>query len=169
MLDVMRWDPFRGLERLRDELAAAGTGRASAPWAPVSDVIETPDGYVITAELPGVRDEDIEITTRNGVLTVRGERRLEDEVSDDRYHRLERSYGTFERSFRLPEGVAPDGIHAGVAYGVLRVTIPKPSEPESRRIPVTATAAAPAATSAIAASTARCPQANPVRRGSGSS
>ncbi len=139
MLDVMRWDPFRGLERLRNELALAGGGPASAPWAPVSDVIETADGYVVTAELPGVKDEDIEITTRAGMLTIRGDRRLEDEVSDDHYHRLERSYGAFERSFRLPEGVAPEDIHASVAYGVLRVAIPKPAEPESRRIPVQGT------------------------------
>lgn len=140
MLDVMRWDPFQELERLRGELTRAG-GAASAPWTPVSDVLETPDGYVITAELPGVRDEDIEITTRGGVLTIRGERHLEDEVSRDRYHRLERSYGAFERSFRLPEGVPLDAIHAGVAYGVLRVTVPKPVEPEARTIPVTAATA----------------------------
>lgn len=145
MWDIVRWDPFRDLERTRSEfdrmftrVGESGGGAFRAPWSPVSDVIETDDAIVITAELPGVRDEDVDITIQNGMLTVKGERRLEDEVTKEHYYHLERSYGGFERSFRLPEGVKEDDIKAGVAYGVLRVTIPKPKVAEMKRIPIAA-------------------------------
>jgi HSP20 family protein len=143
MWDIVRWDPFRDLERMRSEFdrmfsrPADGNGGAlRAPWSPVSDVIETENAIVITAELPGVKDEDVDIEIQNGMLIIKGERRLEDEVTKDRYYHLERSYGGFERSFRLPEGVEEDDITAGVAYGVLRVTIPKPKLAEAKRVPI---------------------------------
>ncbi len=130
-IDIMRWDPLRELSAMRAEmerLMARGAEPSTLPrrWSPVSDVIETEDAIVITAELPGVKDEDVHITVQDGVLRISGERRLEEETHDDRFHRIERSYGDFERSFALPRGVAEDDIHAGVAYGVLKVTIPKP-------------------------------------------
>lgn len=138
MLDVLRGFPFGGVEPWRDWERALPRpeGVAGAPWRPVSDVVETDDAYVITAELPGVSDEDIEITTRGGVLTIAGHRTMQDEVTTDRMHRIERSYGDFARSFRLPDGVAEDDITAKVAYGVLRVEIPKRREPPARRITV---------------------------------
>lgn len=143
MWDIVRWDPFRDMERMRTELDRMLTrtrtpngGAVHAPWSPVSDVFETDDTIVITAELPGVKDDDVDIEIQDGMLTVKGERKLEDEVSQDRYYHLERSYGSFERSFRLPEGVREDDVKAGVAYGVLRVTIPKPKTAEAKRIPI---------------------------------
>ncbi|MEW6582417.1 MAG: Hsp20/alpha crystallin family protein [Actinomycetota bacterium] len=143
MWDIVRWDPFRDVVAMRQEMdrllgrfAGGGGGTVGAPWSPASDVIETDDAVVITAELPGVKDEDVEILVEDGMLVVRGERRLEDEIREDRYHRLERSYGSFERRFRLPEGVKEEDITAAVAYGVLRVTLPKPKAAEPRRIPL---------------------------------
>jgi HSP20 family protein len=147
MWDIVRWDPFRDMERMRGELDRMFTrtrttngGTIHAPWSPVSDVIETDDAIVITAELPGVKDDDVDIEVQDGMLIVKGERSLEDEVSKDRYYHLERSYGSFERTFRLPEGVKEEDIKAGVAYGVLRVTIPKPKASEAKRIPISANA-----------------------------
>ena len=141
LTDIIRWDPLRDLGSMRgdiDRLMARAAAGSSLPsrWSPASDVVETQDAYVITAELPGVKDEDIEITVQNGVLRISGERRLEDEVQEDRYYRLERTYGGFERSFALPPGVSEDEITAGVAYGVLKITVPKPSAPEPRVIAV---------------------------------
>lgn len=141
MLDIMRWDPFRELGSLRSEVdrfMSRTSPGVSLPqrWSPTSDVVETDDAIVITAELPGVKDEDVEITVQNGVLRISGERRLEHEVRDDRYCRLERSYGGFERSFTLPPGVSEDDITAGVAYGVLKITVPKPKAPEPKVIAI---------------------------------
>jgi HSP20 family protein len=128
--DITRWDPLRELGAMRAEmerlLARGGPGTLPRRWSPVSDVIETEDAIVITAELPGVKDEDVHITVQEGVLRISGERRLEEETHEDRFHRIERSYGDFERTFTLPRGVDTDAIHAGVAYGVLKVTVPKP-------------------------------------------
>lgn len=141
-IDILRWDPFRDLAAMRAEMertmARAGAGGGTLPtrWSPVSDVVETEDAIVITAELPGVKDEDISITVQDGVLRIAGERNLEEEASGDRFHRIERSYGGFEREFRLPPGVAEDDISAGVAYGVLKVTIPKPSAPQPKVIAI---------------------------------
>jgi HSP20 family protein len=138
MLDILRWDPFNELERIRGDLERlrGGGGPAGAPWRPASDVYETDDAIVITAELPGVRDEDIDIQVHDGLLTISGKRELHEEIREDRVHRLERSYGRFQRVFRLPPGVREEDIHAAVAYGVLRVSVPKPVEAGARRIPV---------------------------------
>jgi HSP20 family protein len=144
MWDIVRWDPYRDmramradLERLFARVPGNGGGVASAPWAPASDVYETDDAIVITAELPGVKDEDVEISVQDGLLRISGERRLHEEVDEKRFHRLERSYGGFERTFRLPPGVKEGDIKAGVAYGVLRVSVPKPTAAEAKRVPIT--------------------------------
>ena len=151
MRDIIRWDPFRDLFALRAEMdrllaRVPGPGESSLPrgWAPASDVVETDDAIVITAELPGVKDEDVAITVENGVLRISGERRLEHETDDDRYHRLERSYGGFERTFPLPPGVNEDDINAGIAYGVLKISIPKPTATEPKRIAINPAGDSPA-------------------------
>ncbi len=141
LTDIIRWDPLRGVGPLSAELerlmarAAAGSTLPQR-WSPASDVIETENAFVITAELPGVKDEDIQITVQNGILRISGERRLEEEVSEEHSYRLERSYGGFERTFALPPGVSEDDISAGVAYGVLKITIPKPAAPEPKVIAI---------------------------------
>ena len=141
LTDIIRWDPLREFGSLRSEMdrlfARSGAG-ATLPqrWSPASDVVETDDAIVITAELPGVKDEDVHITVQNGVLRISGERRLEEEVSEDRFYRLERSYGGFERTFALPPGVSEDDISAGVAYGVLKITVPKPAAPEPKVVAI---------------------------------
>jgi HSP20 family protein len=143
LTDLVRWDPFRELvamraqmDRLVGQVATEEGARLPRRWSPATDVIERDDEILITAELPGVKDEDVEISVRDGVLRIAGERRLEDEVKEDRYYRLERSYGGFERSFPLPRGVEEKDITAGIAYGVLRVRIPKPKASEPTRIPI---------------------------------
>jgi HSP20 family protein len=139
LTDIMRWDPLRGLgfpdfERLMARARAGST--LPQRWSPTSDIVETSDAIVITAELPGVKDEDIEITVQNGMLRISGERRLEEEVSEEHSYHLERTYGSFERTFALPPGVSEDDITAGVAYGVLKITIPKTAAPEPKVIAI---------------------------------
>jgi len=138
---VTRWDPFadllpmrREIERLLAPPAAMPASNLPQRWAPTADVIESGDAIVITAELPGVKDEDVEITVQDGVLRIAGERRLQEEVADDHTYRLERSYGGFERRFPLPPDVKEEDITAGIAYGVLKITIPKATATEPRRI-----------------------------------
>ncbi|WP_217922327.1 Hsp20/alpha crystallin family protein [Miltoncostaea oceani] len=142
--EIVRWDPFRDVMSLRSDIdrlmgtLAGNAPRSSLParWAPSADVIEREDEIVVTAELPGVADKDVEVTVDEGVLRISGARELTEEVDDERFHRIERSYGGFERTFPLPAGVDPDSIRAGIAYGVLKVTIPKPAAPTPRRIAV---------------------------------
>jgi HSP20 family protein len=143
LTDLIRWDPFGDLPSLRADLdrliaRAPAAPESSLPrrWSPASDVIETDDAIVITAELPGVKDEDVHITVQDGVLRIVGERKLQEEVEEDRFYRLERSYGGFERTFPLPRGVKEDDITASIAYGVLKLTIPKPAAPEPKRIAI---------------------------------
>ena len=136
-----RWDPFadvlpfrREMERLLAPLAEMPESNLPRRWAPTADVIESEDEIVITAELPGVKDEDVDITVHDGVLRIAGERRLQEEVTDEHAYRLERSYGGFERRFPLPPGVKEEDITAGIAYGVLKVTIPKTTTGTPRKI-----------------------------------
>ncbi len=145
MSDLATWDPFSELSAMRTEmdelLAREGEDLSAveAPWSPVSDVIEREDAFVITAELPGVHDEDIDISVTEGFLTIRGTRWIEDPESSGRLNLTERPYGGFERvrgDLQLPQGVEVGAIHAGIAYGALKVTVPKSAVSEPRRIPV---------------------------------
>jgi HSP20 family protein len=145
MRDITRWDPWHDMQSLRNEIeglidrAASGTRLSvGAPWRPVADVVETDHTMIITAELPGCKDDDVKVSLHGGVLTIRGHRTLEQESGDAQYHRRERSYGDFQRSFRLPDGVEQSDVHAHVAYGVLKVTIDcRNAREASHEIPVT--------------------------------
>lgn len=105
-------------------------------WLPAVDVAETADGLTLYAELPGLSREDVDITLENNVLTVRGERKFEKDAKEENFHRIERAYGTFSRSFTLPNNVKNDGVEATFKDGVLTVRIPKAEEAKSRKIAI---------------------------------
>ena len=106
-------------------------------WTPVMDVAERDDAVVIRAELPGVKADDIELSVEGSTLTISGEKKESSEDSGENYYHVERRYGSFQRSVRLPSGVAADKIDATCHDGVLTVTLPKPEEAKPKRIKVT--------------------------------
>jgi HSP20 family protein len=146
----VRWDPFRELERwsplrewpslrmgrLFDELL--GEGRAVSVPSPAVDITEADDKYVVTAEVPGVKREDLTVELQEGVLSIRGEKKSEREEKKEKSRYLERSYGAFSRSFTLPSNADPDRIQAGFKDGVLTVTIAKTEETKPRVISIKA-------------------------------
>lgn len=147
MTAMRRHDPFRELAHLQermnrifDDTFSAATRREdealAATWTPPVDVLEKKDRIVLTAELPGFTEEQIQLRFEDGVLTLDGERRFEKEGDDARYHCVERSYGRFSRSFRLPANVDEEGISATFVNGLLVVELPKREEvrPKSIRI-----------------------------------
>jgi HSP20 family protein len=105
-------------------------------WAPAVDVVETPERYEVRAELPGVKKEDVEISVENNVLTLRGERKFEKDEQKESFHRIERAYGTFVRSFTLPTRVNPEQVEAKFDAGVLTIQIPKATEARPRKIEI---------------------------------
>ena len=148
---IVRWEPFRDMigiqermNRLFDE-AFRGAPRAGAEddwalggsWAPAVDIYEQGGDIVLKAELPGVDPKDADIRVENNTLTLRGERKLDSEVKRENYHRVERAYGTFSRSFTLPNVVDTDKIKAEYKDGVLRVILPKREEVKPKQITVT--------------------------------
>ena len=154
MAAVRRYDPFRELAGLQERMnrifddTLSGTSRrddeALAPaWTPPVDVLEKKDRIVLTAELPGFTEEQIRLRFEDGVLTLDGERRFEKEVDEARYHCVERSYGRFSRSFRLPANVDEEGISATVVNGLLVVELPKREEARPKSIRITSGPARP--------------------------
>ena len=146
-MSIVRYDPFRDLRSLQDEVnrlfstnvsRAFGDdeGIARGAWNPTVDIYENKDQIVIEAELPGMKREDFDLSFENNVITLRGERRFEKKDESDNYHRVERSYGSFTRSFTLPPTVSGEGIAAEYRNGVLRVTLPKREEIKARRIEI---------------------------------
>lgn len=142
---ITRWQPYRELtqfqdrmNRLFDELWGNGgeMERAQAAWAPAVDICEEEDRIVLKADLPGVEQKDIHLDVEGGRLTIKGERRLERSSDDEGCHRLERAYGAFVRSFRLPDVIDPDGIKAAYKDGVLEVTLPKKEEVKPRKVEI---------------------------------
>jgi HSP20 family protein len=105
-------------------------------WAPACDVYENENEIVVKAELPEVKKDDVHVEVENNVLTIRGERRFEEEAKRENYHRMERSYGGFMRSFTLPTTVDTDKINAGFKDGVLRLVMPKRAEAKPKQIEV---------------------------------
>jgi HSP20 family protein len=143
-MNLMRIDPYRELDRFNRALGSAfGLGRADredeslAAWVPPVDIHEEKDRIVITAELPGFRENEISITTENGMLSVSGERKFEKEENGKNYHRVERSYGRFARSFSLPNNVDREKIQAKFENGLLQVELPKREDAKPRTIKIT--------------------------------
>ena len=136
------WSSLRRLSSALDEAFGAwpfqeeGNGAITSAWLPPCDVFEDKETVKIVAELPGVRPEDVKLSLENNLLTIRGEKRQQAEERNERVHRYERSYGSFERSFALPSTVDPDKIAAKYENGVLTVTIPKAERARPREIPV---------------------------------
>jgi HSP20 family protein len=147
MANLSRWDPFRDLLAIQDEMnqvfgralgrtEQGGEATATRAWAPALDIAERNDAYVVTVEVPGVKPEALEITLEDGVLTISGERRFEEETKEAQYHRIERSYGAFRRSITLPTRVMADAIDATFDNGLLQVVVPKAEEAKPKRIEV---------------------------------
>jgi len=141
-MTLVRWDPARELasmevDRLHRMFNEFYGGPFSRTWVPAVDVFETDTHeFVIKAELPEVKREDINITFDNGVLTLSGERKAEFETSRDNYHRVERHHGSFSRSFTLPTSVDPARIEASYKDGVLTVRVPKREEAKPKQIEI---------------------------------
>jgi HSP20 family protein len=148
-MSIVRYDPFRDLRTLQEEVnrlfstnmtrTFGDEGIARGAWAPSVDIYENKDQIVLEAELPGMKQEDFDLSIENNVITLRGERRFEKTEDTDNYHRVERSYGSFTRSFTLPQTVSSEGAKAEYNNGVLRVTLPKREEAKARRIEVLGT------------------------------
>jgi HSP20 family protein len=142
MAMLTRYDPFRDLFRFSEQLSRGledqfglRTGE-SVGWTPACDIFEDGEALSLRFELAGVDPKDVDIRFENGVLTLRGERKLEKEEQKDAYHRIELSYGAFTRSFSLPTAVDAEKIRADSKNGVLTVTLPKKAEAKPRAITV---------------------------------
>jgi len=105
-------------------------------WAPAVDIYETNDSFVVSADLPGLNKDEIQIDLKDNTLTLKGEKKFEEKVSKDNYIRIERAYGSFVRSFTLPQNVDPEKIKAKYKEGVLEITIPKKEEAKPKQIKV---------------------------------
>jgi HSP20 family protein len=112
------------------------TSFARGAWEPVVDICETPESYLVTAELPGLTKDDVNISYEDGILTIRGEKKQEKEEKRKNYHRVERSFGAFERSFRVPSRVLLDKVEAKFKDGVLHLMLPKAEEARPKEIPI---------------------------------
>lgn len=153
---ILRNDPFRELYELQDQLfrtfdtarrreAGGKEELALAAWTPAADIYEDEHAFTLKLELPEVEMKDVDIRVDGNQLTVRGERKLEREQARDGYHRIERSYGTFARTFTLPDAVDVDHIGAESKDGVLRLVLPKKAESKPRQIKVQVAGAIPGA------------------------
>jgi HSP20 family protein len=132
-MNVIRWDPFGGMDEMFSRFPSmlerwarlSGSGEKSIDWSPSADISETDQEYLIRASLPAVRKEDVKVTVEDGMLTVSGERRQQDEQKDEKLHKVESFYGSFSRSFSLPEGIDASAIRAESKDGVLTIHVPK--------------------------------------------
>jgi len=144
---VIKWEPFRDVDDMFDRFFAetmrrwprpTAEGRAALDWAPAADVSETEGEYLIKADLPEVRKEDVSVTVQDGVLTLSGERRQEKHEDNEKLHRVERVYGSFARRFALPENADEQAIRAESRDGVILIRIPKHKvvQPQPRQIEI---------------------------------
>jgi HSP20 family protein len=143
MQTIARLDPFRGLNSLQDQVnrlfdETFSRGRSAesemGSWAPAVDIYETEQELVLKADLPEVNQQEIDIRIENNMLTIRGERKFHDEVTQDNYLRIERAYGPFSRSFSLPNTINMEAIKADYHNGVLSIRMPKREESRPKQI-----------------------------------
>jgi HSP20 family protein len=143
MATLVRWEPFREIATLQDEMSrlmnsvvGGGNGEATRSWVPAVDVWETDNELVYAFDLPGIPEDKISIEFEDGALTVSADRERTQETQDDRLYRFERRFGTFSRTIGLPQGVTEDAISADYKDGVLEVHVKKPEQPKPRRIQI---------------------------------
>jgi HSP20 family protein len=148
MNGITRWDPLREvavmsdrMNQLFDQLSGrsgrlSDEGSISAAWMPAVDIRETKDSLMLTVELAGIDPKDVQISVENNILSIGGERTFEQADEGETYHRVERAYGSFERTFRLPPSFRGEDIVAKAANGVLTLTVPKREEAKPRSIKV---------------------------------
>jgi HSP20 family protein len=144
------WDLFEDLRAAQDEMLRATSGRGWRPgqqfssgasavaWAPAVDISERKDAYLVAAELPGVKPDQVEITVEDGLLTIQGERHFAHDSAEEKMHRTERYYGAFRRSITLPSHVEADKIEASTQDGVLQIMVPKAPDVQAKRVQVRA-------------------------------
>lgn len=147
-MNLIKWDPFRELEDVSNSLnrffgrSAARTESnremlAVADWMPSVDISETDAAYLIKAEIPDVKKEDVKVTIQDGMLTIQGERKLDKEEKGKKFHRIERSYGSFVRSFQVPDDADETAVKAEFKDGMINVTLPKSAKAKAKAINVT--------------------------------
>lgn len=143
-MTLLRWQPQREWPSLHrrfnqmfeNDLYRGEEDTAISCWTPSTDIYENKDNYVLKVELPGISKEDVNIEFENGILTINGERKEEKEVKEENLHRVERCYGTFSRSFRLPKNVNDKKINAKMKDGILELNVPKAEEVKAKAIPI---------------------------------
>ena len=140
---LKRWDPFRELVSLRDDmdrLFSSFFGRQREEmegfWSPIVDIEENNENFLVKAEIPGLKKEDIKISVRGNLLSVSGERKHESETKGKTFHRIERSYGKFSRTITLPSDVESDKVKATYKDGILTISLPKPESLKQKEIEV---------------------------------
>jgi HSP20 family protein len=144
MATLVRWEPFRELASLQNDMSrlmnavfsGEGNGQAARSWVPAVDVWETEDEVVYAFDLPGIPEDKISVEFEDNALTVSAERERSQETSDERFYRFERRFGTFSRTIGLPQGVTAEDVKADYKDGVLEVHVRKPEQPKPRRIQV---------------------------------
>jgi HSP20 family protein len=143
---ILRWRPLgevdsfkREMDRMFDNFFGSGTetSESSLTWYPSVDIKETKDEFVMMAEVPGMSKDDIKINISENTLTIKGEKKEEKKEDDHNYHRVERRYGTFQRSFTLPTQIQGSKVKAAYKDGVLTITMPKKEEVKPKEIPIT--------------------------------
>jgi len=133
----LQHDPFSGLRLFEDAVTRLmSEPRTSRPWSPAVDILETENDLVVKADVPDVKLEDIDVRVENQTLSIKGERRFEEDASAQGYHRIERSYGSFVRSFAVPNSVDTEKVSADYKNGVLTVKLPKKEAAKPKQVRV---------------------------------
>jgi HSP20 family protein len=149
-MTLTKWDPFKDLVTLQDRMnrlfdesvrnvRPGDEALSSAIWSPAVDIYETEDEVVVKAELPEVNQKDIDVQIENNTLTLRGERKFNKETKKENFHRIERAYGSFSRSFTLPSTIDQEKIRADYKDGILKISMPKREETKPKQIRVAVT------------------------------
>jgi HSP20 family protein len=149
-MNFVRWNPLNEMSLLQSQMnrlfdtalhGLPGESNTTANWAPPVDIYETENDLVVHFDLPGVDPKQVDVSVENNVLAVRGERHFAEKQNQENFHRVERSYGTFARSFTLSRSVDPDKIRANYKDGVLTITLPKAEAAKPKRIQIAGAAA----------------------------
>ena len=145
MSNAVTFDPFQGLRLFEDAVTRLmSEPRTSRPWSPAVDILETEDALSLKADLPDINIADIDVRVENQTLTIRGHRKFEKDEAVKGYHRIERSYGEFLRSFAVPASLDTDKVEADYTNGVLTITLPKKEAAKPRQVKVAVSTKAPA-------------------------